>query len=29
MDAQAQAEFEAWYRADASHAAAYERLARL
>ncbi len=29
MDAQAQAEFEAWYRADASHADAYERLARL
>ncbi|WP_372341578.1 FecR family protein [Achromobacter insolitus] len=29
MDARAQAEFEAWYRADASHAAAYERLSRL
>lgn len=29
LDAQAQAEFEAWYHADPSHAAAYDRLARV
>ncbi len=29
LDAQAQAEFDAWYHADASHAAAYDRLARV
>ncbi len=29
LDAQTQAEFDAWYHADASHAAAYDRLARV
>ncbi|MNX52190.1 fec operon regulator FecR [compost metagenome] len=29
LDAQAQAEFDAWYHADVSHADAYERLSRL
>lgn len=29
LDAQAQAEFDTWYRADPSHAAAYDRLARV
>ena len=29
LDAQAQAEFDAWYQADPSHAAAYDRLARV
>lgn len=29
LDAQAQAEFDAWYHADASHAAAYDRLVRV
>ncbi|MBB1626587.1 FecR domain-containing protein [Achromobacter sp. UMC71] len=29
LDAQTQAEFDAWYQADASHAAAYDRLARV